>query len=417
MKFIHRNITTRIKDACSDSPVILLHGARQTGKSTLVKPILKHDHPAEYITFDNPAYLSAASEDPDGFLDSFEGNVVLDEIQKVPGIFRAIKYSIDKNRQPGKYILTGSANILLLPKLSESLAGRMEILNLLPFSQSEITNFESNFVDEVFEDNPNFQVGDEPYETLLERILIGGYPEAVSRKNPVRIDVWFESYVQTILQRDIKDLFQINGLFRLPNLLKLLAGRNGGLVNFAEVSRSTGIAQTTLKRYVDLLRTSFLICLLPSFSRSFSKRIIKTPKVFLNDTGLLAHLLGVNIDRLHSDSILSGNFLENFVILELMKQSTWCKNRLNFSYYRTASGQEVDLIIERSDGMLTAVEIKSAKTPKAEMFKWLREFARETGKKFRRGIVIYAGKEIIPFGKNLTAVPVTALWGGKSAAC
>lgn len=395
--------------ALSDSPVVLIHGARQTGKSTLVKSLAENDYPAKYITFDNSSILSSAVNNPHDFISGYQENLIIDEVQRAPEIFLAIKSSVDKNREPGKFILTGSANVLLLPKISESLAGRMEILRLFPLAQNEISESKTNLVEEFSKNNfnPNHRVtsGD-----FINKVLSGGFPEMLIRQDPKRLKAWFNSYITTILQRDVRDIVNIEKLSELPKLLSLFASRAGTLLNYAEFSRSSAIPQTTLKRYVSLFEAIFMIHILPAWSGNLSKRLIKTPKLYLNDTGLLSHLVGFEKERIISDALMWGKIFENFVFVEMLKQTSWSDFNLSLYHYRTASGQEIDFIIERNDGKLIAVEVKATSKVDAKDFNHIKSFADETGNKFLRGILFYTGNEIIPFAKNLFALPVNTLW-------
>ena len=231
-----------------------------------------------------------------------------------------------------------------------------------------------------------------------------------TRKDRTRQNAWFKSYITTILQRDVRDIANIEKLSDLPKLLSLFASRAGTLLNFAELSRSSAIPQTTLKRYVGLLEAIFMIHILPAWSGNLSKRLIKTPKLYLNDTGLLSHLVGFEPDKILSDALSWGRLLENFVLMELMKQASWSKFNLSLYHFRSASGQEVDFVVERSDGKLIAIEVKATSKISSADFKQVKTFANETGKKFLKGIVFYTGREAIPFAKNLFALPVDLLW-------
>ena len=407
-----RHISSRLLEALSDSPVVLLHGARQTGKSTLVQQIASQSHQARYLTFDDTAVLAAATGDGPGFLAGFDGPVVLDEIQRAPELFLAIKADVDRNRTPGRYLLTGSANVLMLPKLSESLAGRMEILPLWPLSQGEIADHCEGFIDRLFSGKPIQascpDTDDEP--ALTDRMLAGGYPEAYRRKRPRRRRAWFNSYVSTILQRDVRDLANIESLSALPRLLSLLASRVGALLNHAEVSRSLGIAQTTLKRYMALLEATFLVCLLPAWSGNLGKRLVKSPKLYLNDTALAAALIG----QTHADGLrqlqLLGPMAENFVVTELRKQATWSHTEPSLYHFRTTAGREVDIVMESPSGELVGVEVKTSATVNSNDFKGLRVLAQAAGKRFRQGVVLYQGRDVVPFSKTLHAVPMANLW-------
>ena len=407
---IQRKIKSKLLEALTDSPVVLVHGARQTGKSTLLKYIAENDYPAKYLTFDDSGILSAAQNNPQDFISGYTENLVIDEVQRMPEIFLAIKSFVDINRKAGKFILTGSANVLLLPKVSESLAGRIEILNLFPLSQSELSSANINFIDELFGNDlkPNNIMRKK--NDLANKVVTGGFPEMLTRKNHTRQNAWFKSYITTILQRDVRDIANIEKLSELPKLLSLFASRAGTLLNFAELSRSAAIPQTTLKRYVSLLEAIFMIHILPAWSGNLSKRLIKTPKLYLNDTGLLSHLVGFEPDKVLSNALSWGRMLENFVLMELLKQASWSKFNLSLFHYRSASGQEIDFIIERSDGKLVAVEVKATAKIAASDFTHIKSFANETGKKFLRGVVFYTGREAIPFAKNLSAMPVEMLW-------
>ena len=409
---IRRHITQRLLDALADTPVLLLNGARQTGKSTLAQSIAEQAHPARYITLDTASVLAAVRHDAAGFLAGLDGAVVIDEVQRAPELFPAIKAEVDRHRQPGRFLLTGSTNVLLVPHLSESLAGRMEIQSLWPFSQGELAGSKETFVDDLFTEKlslpRSFVERDAPL-ALRERILGGGYPEAVSRTKEDRRRAWFESYITTILQRDIRDLANIEGLTSLPRLLSVIAARSPALLNFAELSRTLAMPQSTLKRYMTLLEAAFLIQHIPAWSGNPTKRLVKTAKMAMSDTGLMAHLLGLNRERLAAGDMI-GPLLENFVIMELKKQITWSGVQPQMFHFRTQTGQEVDIVLEDRSGNLVGIEVKASATVHAHDFKGLRTLAETAGKRFRRGIVLYTGPESVPFSEVLTALPVQCLW-------
>jgi uncharacterized protein len=410
---LRRHIIDRLLDGLTDTPAVLVNGARQTGKSTLVQSAKLAGQNRQYLTFDDPGILAAAKRDPNGFVAGLNMPVTLDEVQHVPEIFPVIKAAIDRKRQPGQFLLTGSANVMLLPKLSESLAGRMEVLTLWPFSQGEIHGVRESFVDTLFSQKPvgwTAKIATVPRDELLETALAGGYPLAVARQSATRRDAWFQSYVMTMLQRDIRDLANIADVTAVPRLLSVVAARAGGLLNFADLSRSVGLPQTTLKRYFALLEGTFLVQLLRPWARNLGKRIIQTPKVYLNDTGLLAYLLGATVDRLKAEGNLVGGVLENFVLMELRKQSTWSTTQPVLFYWRTASGQEVDVVLEDRAGRVVGVEVKAAATLSANDVRGLQALSIAAGKHWLRGVVLYAGVEIIPFSSNLHGVPISRLW-------
>lgn len=408
---IRRNLTKNLLDALSDSPVVLLNGARQTGKSTLVQQLAAESYPARYLTHDDATVLAAARHDPRGFLSGLETPVILDEVQRAPELFPAIKAAVDRRRRPGQFLLTGSANALLLPRLSESLVGRMEILTLWPFSQGELEKVRDRFVDTVFAPSlSSFHDRSFDKAELLQRMQIGGYPEAVARAAAARRDAWFRSYITTLMQRDVRDLANIEHLTALPRLLALLAARATALLNFTELSRSLGLPQSTLKRYMALLEMIFLYQPLPAWSANLGKRLVKAPKIILNDTGLITHALGLNEERLLSNPTLLGPLMENFVVMELKKQIGWSARPPQLFHFRAQTGQEVDLLLEDAAGRVVGVEVKDSSTLSAYDFKGLRFLREALGKRFLRGFVLYLGSESVPFGPDLQAMPVSALW-------
>src|SRR5271165_1907473 len=413
LKMIRRNITDYLLQSLDDTPVVLVNGARQTGKSTLVQSDELVEPGRQYLTFDDPSILAAAKRDPRGFVSGLNTPVILDEVQHIPEVFQVIKLAVDRKREPGRFLLTGSANVLLLPKLSESLAGRMEVLTLWPFSQGEINGVHEGFIDTLFSKQPAWHSGKAsapPRAELFEKILAGGYPPVATRRQAARRKAWFQSYLMTILQRDIRDLANISDFAAVPQLLSVLASRAGGLLNFADLSRSLSLPQTTLKRYFALLETTFLVQLLRPWLVNTGQRAILTPKVYLNDTGLLAHLVGLTLDRLELDPGMAGSVLVNFVLLELRKQSAWSETQPESFYWRTVSGQEVDIVLEDSAGHLVGVEVKASATLHSGDLRGLEALAKAAHKRWIRGVVLYTGSEIVPFASNLHGVPVSDLW-------
>lgn len=407
-----RNLTENLQAALTDNPVVLLIGARQVGKSTLARSLGGGNYQPQYITFDDPTILAAAADNPTAFLDGLTKPVIFDEVQRAPELFLPLKAAVDRNRQAGAFLLTGSANVLTLPKVADSLAGRMELLTLRPLSQGEIEGRKENFIDAVCADDfklPNLD-SSESREDLFGRMLSGGFPEVVSRKTEVRRQAWFKSYIATLLQRDVRDLANIEGLRDLPRLLSVLAARAGGLLNYADISRSTGLAQTTLKRYAALLEAVFLIEPLPAWSGSLTKRLMKTPKLFFTDTGLLASLLGLTWSRFQLEPTLAGMLVENFVVGELRKQNGWSEREANLFHFRTQTDTEVDVVLETNSGEVVGIEIKASASVGADAFKGLRILEDELGKKFKRGIVLYAGEKSVSFGEKMSALPLQSLW-------
>ena len=405
-----RHAAARLRTALADRPVVLLHGARQVGKTTLARGPAGASRPVPYVTLDDLTALSAARADAAGFLAGFDGPVVIDEVQRVPDLFIAIKAAVDRDRTPGRFLLTGSANVLFVPHMSESLVGRMEIVPLWPLSQGEIEGRVEGFVDASFAAPPPVLAAPPRRVGLVPRVLRGGYPEAVAIRLAGRRRSWFEAYLTTLLSRDVRDLANIEGLTELPRLLALIAARPMALLNYAELVRSAGLAQSTLKRYFALLEAVFLVRTVPPWHANIGKRLVKTPKVLLCDSGLAAHLMGIDAARLAQDRGLFGGLLESFVAMEIVKQIGWSKAAPALYHFRTHEGDEVDLVLEHRSGALVGIEVKSAATVTGGDFKGLRALAEAAGRRFHRGVVLYAGAEVVPFGPRLHAVPIEALW-------
>jgi uncharacterized protein len=410
-----RFILECIVTALSDTPVIFLRGARQTGKSTLVKRIADEFYPARYITLDNAGTLSAASADPHGFIAGIEKPVVIDEVQRIPELLLSIKEDVDIHRQPGRYILTGSADILAVPKVADALAGRIEVMTLWPLSAAEINGNPFNLVDALF--SKDFQNGLSQNSSfdLDAAMVAGGFPEPLQRVDPRRRQAWFDSYLTTILDREIRDLAHIQDLAAVPRLLNLLAARSATLHNQSEISRSSGISNSTLSRYMALLKATFLIQELPAWSANLGKRLVKSPKMFMVDTGLACSLIGLEENGLQKGGEIAGRMFENFVALELFKHASWSEKLVKLYHYRSQQGQEVDMVIENKQGAIVGVEVKRSGTPSPKDFSGLKAIKESLKEKFVRGVLVYTGNEIIPFEKNLHAIPIQHLLGGSNS--
>jgi hypothetical protein len=403
-----RHIESAVRAALADTPVVFLNGARQTGKSTLAGA-LASTLGARYLTLDDPAVLAAAAADPVDFVSGLGLRAVVDEAQRVPALFRALKLTVDADRRPGRFLLTGSANVLALPRLAGELVGRMEVVTLWPLSQGELLGRREVFIDALFSELA-LELAAAPAVDLPSAVVAGGFPEAVGRAVPRRRDAWFGAYVLTLLQRDVRDLAHIEGLAELPRVLKLLASRTGGLLNTSDLSRGTGIPATTLKRYLGLLEATFLLQPLPAWASNRGKRLLKSPKVYLVDSGLAAHLTGQSADALRADPVAYGHLLEQFVVAELRKQTGWADPQVACYYYRTATGREVDVVLEDGAGQLVGVEIKAGAAVGKGDFAGLESLAEDAGEDFLRGVVLYTGEHALPFGDRLSALPVSALW-------
>lgn len=408
-----RRAQKQLEEALTDTPVVLLHGARQVGKTTLARAMSSGRHPRRYTTLDDSPELSAALTDPSGFVSACTSPVVLDEVQRAPALFRAIKASVDRDRSPGRFLLTGSANVMLLPALSESLAGRIEVVPLWPLSQGELEGTTERFIDRAFAERaPAWEVPKVRTRPLLERIVRGGFPEPSGRTDARRRDAWFRAYADSTLRREVRELSGVEGLAELPRLLAVLSARSCGLLNIADVSRSLGMPQSTVRRYIALLEATFLVVLLPAWTSSRSSRLAKSPKVVICDSGLACHLIGADLGRLERDGSARGAMLENFVAMELMKQRDWSSTRPSIHHFRTAAGHEVDLVLEDRAGRVVGVEVKAAGTVTSDDFRGLRALRDLAGRNFLRGIVLHDGSESVRFDPSLMSVPISALWSG-----
>lgn len=407
----YRHITPAIVEGLEDTPVIVLNGARQTGKSTLCRQLVDQEiFSAQITTLDDPTTLAAAQSDPLGFLENLNKQVILDEVQRVPELFLSIKKLVDQDRSGRRFILTGSADVMVFPRVADSLAGRIELHNLWPLSQGEILDRPSSFLKILTSEDRNFRQNTSSWSGLLEAVSAGGYPEALQRKTEARREKWFASYMNAVLQKDIRDLANIEGLTQIPNVLHLIATRVGSTVNMSDIARLSGIKNTTLQRYMALLEHVFLIVKVPAWTPNAEGQFVKSPKIYLNDTGLLCYLRGENADSLLKNRSNAGVFLENFVLMEIMKQLSWLDNYLTPYHFSVHKGAEVDLVLESRKKNIFGIEIKSTASLKEQDFKGLKRLADLARGKFQKGVVLYTGEQVLPFGKNLLAVPISNLW-------
>lgn len=399
----------RLLEALADSPVVLLHGPRQCGKTTLAK-LVGGRLGFTYITFDDDVARQGAEADPAGFIDGLAGPAILDEIQRVPGLFTALKASVDRRREPGRFLLTGSANVLLVPHLADSLAGRMEMLRLYPLAQVELARRESTFLANLlggaFKTRRSARLAGE----LAERIAAGGYPAALTRSAGRRRATWYRDYLDAIIQRDIRELARIGALDTLPRLLALTAGQTARLLNVSELAAPFSVSRPTIRDYVTLLQRVFLLEELPPWHSNRLSRLVKTPKLHLGETGLACALLGVDGAALNADRTLLGQLLETFVFQELRRQGSWYEDPLSFFHFRDRDDFEVDIVIEKGSRSVAGVEVKASATVTAADFRGLRKLKDAAGSAFVGGAVLYDGETSVSFGDGLFAVPIRALW-------
>jgi predicted AAA+ superfamily ATPase len=404
-----RYLRPRLEEALADSPVVLVHGPRQCGKTTLAREVGNAAGFA-YFSFDNDVQRAAALADPVGFVADLPERAVLDEVQRVPLLFTSLKEAVDSRRRPGRFILTGSANVLLVPKLADSLAGRMEILRLHPLAQAELAGTKPDFLSDLFGSGfQASQTGKREGRGLLERVAAGGYPAALARVPGRRRAAWYRDYADTLIQRDIRDLARIAAMDALPRLLALAAGQTACLVNISELAAPFQTSRPTIREYVTLLSRIFLLEELPPWHSNRNKRLVKTPKLHMTDTGLTCALLGLDVDALAADRTTFGHLLETFVFQELRRQAGWRNEPAAIYHYRDKDQVEVDLVLE-SAGRLAGVEVKAGSTVTSEDFKGLRKLRDAEPKRFTSGVVLYDGEAVVSFGPRLHAVPLSTLW-------
>ncbi len=407
---LYRRFTeAALLEALADTPAVLIHGPRQCGKTTLARKVGEARDYA-YFSFDDDVTFAAAKADPVGFVGELPDRVVLDEVQRAPMIFPALKSAVDRRRKPGRFLLTGSANVLLLPTLADSLAGRMGLLRLHPLAQCELAAQEPVFLDLLFDGAFKARKFDRLGRDLAERIAAGGYPVALARSTARRRAAWYRDYIETLVQRDVRDLARIASLDALPRLLALAAGQTARLINISDLASPFQLSRPTIRDYVTLLGQVFLIDELPPWHSNRLSRLIKTPKLHIGDTGLACALLGTDAAGLWQDRTVLGQLLETFVYQELRRHASWHDGEIRFSHFRDKDGAEVDLVLERGSGQIAGVEVKAAATVTSADFRGLRKLKEAAGRKFTAGVVLYDGESSARFGEGMHAVPIRMLW-------
>jgi predicted AAA+ superfamily ATPase len=404
-----RYLAPRLREALGDTPAVLIHGPRQSGKTTLVRAV---GEPCgyRYVSFDDEAIRIAAKGDPVGFVNGLPAKTILDEVQRVPEIFTSLKAVIDHRRTPGRFILTGSANVLFVPNLADSLAGRMGILRLHPLAQCEIENRRPRFIDTLFRGGFKTGIAERLGTALAERIATGGYPPALARRARARRRAWYRDYVETQIQRDVRNLTRIHSLDALPKLLALAAAQTSRLVNVADLSAPFELTRQTIHEYVTLLERVFLLERLPSWHTNRLSRLVKRSKLHMGDTGVACSLLGIDALGLDRDRQMLGALLETFVLQELRRQASWRPEPISFFHFRDRDDFEVDIVMEQGHSAVAGVEVKAAATVGEADFRGLRKLRDAARERFVAGVVLYDGSACVDFRDGLFAVPVRRLW-------
>ncbi len=396
-----------IETALTDTPVVMLIGPRQCGKTTLVRQFARTDR--EYVTLDDHTTLESARADPSGFIRGFD-RVIVDEIQRAPELLRAIKQAVDIDRRPGRFLLTGSANILTLPQVSESLAGRMEIVELMPLSRAEICGKKSDFLKLVFEGKLPRPKEVLTGPDLVRAVLVGGYPEMLQRTEARRRQAWARDYVKAIVERDVRDIADVEKLGHLPGLLQILAHHSGQLTNFTQLGGQAGLNDKTTQKYVGIFEQLFLLKRVTPWFENKMQRLVKTTKLHFVDSGLLGATMALTEAQIAKDRMKFGALLETFVFGEVTKLTGWADEKFNLHHYRDKDQDEVDIVIEDDQGALAGLEVKASATVRATDFNGMRKLMEYCGDNFKLGVVLYDGAQVVPFGERLFAAPISCLW-------
>jgi uncharacterized protein len=409
-QFIERNIRPTVVEALTEARAVCLLGARQSGKSTLARAIAQDEHPAEYLTLDNDTTRRSALEDPTGFIAGVSGSAVIDEVQRAPDLMLAIKERLDRNNERGQFLLAGSANILTLPTIADALPGRVDYVRMWPFSQGELAGRRESFIDHLLAGEPprvdDAEVGRGAYAA---RIVAGGFPDAQNRGARGR-KRFFTSYVSTILGRDLPDIASVRDASGVERLLGVVAARSAGLLSSRGIAGELGVDHKTVSAQTRILEELFLVWRLQPWHVNLGSRQVKTPKIYMTDTGLLAHLTNINAPRIVQSPTLAGSMVETFVTMELARQCDWADSPASLFHYRDKQQREVDVVLELGSGEVAGVEIKTAAGVRAKDFAGLRHLRDKLGDRFTAGVVLYTGRQTLNFGDRLAAVPLCGLW-------
>lgn len=403
-----RYVESHVRAALRDTRVVAISGPRQSGKTTLARRLARPK--LRFLTLDNQPTLAAARSDPVAFIAELD-RAVIDEVQRAPDLVLAIKQSVDDDQRSGRFLLTGSANLLTIATVRESLAGRVEIVPLYPLSRSERLRIKRpQFISKAFRGQVPQPHKALSANQLLQVVVSGGYPEAIKRRSERRRQDWYRAYIDSIIQRDLPEIADLAKASRIPRVLAIAASFAGQLTNLSEIGRSAGIDHKTADQYLRVLEQLYLIQRVPPWFRNELSRLVKTPKLHFIDSGLLTAMRGYSMARIRRDRSLFGPLLEGFVFSELLKLSSWMDERISLFHYRDRDQFEVDFVLEDSAGRIVGVEVKAAASVTRQDFGGLQRLASAAGDSFVQGILLYQGEQALSFAENLRAVPITALW-------
>ena len=409
VSLLPRLLAPIIREALTDTPVVCVVGPRQSGKTTLVQHLAPE---RAFFSLDENNYYQTAVLDPPGFVAALPDAATVDEVQRVPALLPAIKRAVDRDRCPGRFLLTGSANLLLVPTVTESLAGRMEIVQLQPLTEAEKERKRGGFLIALLEGalKPRMRPGTTAAgPALAERLVAGGYPEPLTRA-PARARQWYRQYLRGIIERDVREVARVKDARELARLLELLALRSAQLFNASNLANDLGIHRETVEHYVTVLERLFLVRRLPAWHRNTAKRLIRSPKVHLLDSGLAATLADLTVADWLNNRARMGHLLGSFVVQQLTAQAAWTDPDLRFWHYRDKDRVEVDVVITR--GRKTwGIEVKAAASVTSRDWRGLARLSDRCGKDFERGILFYEGRDILPLpDKRMLAMPLSELW-------
>lgn len=409
MELFERAVAETVAEAMGSARAVALLGARQAGKSTLAGMLAAERLPADYVTLDDDVVRELATADPAGFVAGLGRRTIIDEVQRAPELLLAIKSRLDRDNTPGQFLLTGSANLRRIPTVSDALPGRVDYLTLWPLTQGELRGQSEDFLNRLFRGEIP-KIADAPVgrREFADLLLRGGFPEAQRRTGAAR-QRFFESYIASIVDRDIGDTSHVHEPAAVGTLLRLVAARSGSLARFDALGQEAGITGKTAKGYVDVLERLFLIRVRPPWHVNLGKRQVRAAKLYVSDAGLLAGLVGADSRRLGEDDGLAGSLFETFVATELERQASWFPEALRFWHYREED-REVDVIVERPSGDVVGIEVKAGATVRPRDFRGLVHMRERIGSRLVAGVVLYAGGKTLPFGDGLWAVPMSAMW-------